>query len=370
MSQKQANTKTKIVVTTGGTGGHVFPAEAIAGALIQQGAEVTFVTDRRGQEFRGLKQVPVYRLMAESVTGRSVFGKVDALIKLYLGCVQALFLLIRIKPDAVVGVGGYASFPAVMAAHMLRIPVVLHEQNAVLGRANRILARGVRFIGTSFSPTKRVPDQIPQIQVGLPVRPILTDYRRVPYPKTDKSLRLFVFGGSQGARFFSRRLPEALLKLPTDLREKMTLIQQVRPEDMEIAHSFYDRSGFRKVELKPFFTDMPEQLAKAHLVIGRGGAGTVTEVMAVGRPAVIIPLPSAADNHQEENAKLFCQAGGGWLWREADFDPDRWAKDLTALLRDKKRLTEAACLSADAFPEQAAEKMAKAVTDMIKGLKK
>ena len=369
MHAKQANKKPKIVVTTGGTGGHVFPAEAIAGALIRQGAEVVFITDRRGQEFRGLKQVPVYRLMAESVTGRSVVGKIIALMKLYLGSVQALFLLRRLKPNAVVGVGGYASFPAVMAAHMARIPVVLHEQNAVLGRANRILARGVRFIGTSFSPTKRVPAHIPQIPVGLPVRPILADYRRVPYPK-GTGLRLFIFGGSQGARFFSRQLPKALLKIPADLRCQITLIQQVRPEDMEIAHSFYDHGGFKKVVLKPFFTDMPEQLAKAHLVIGRGGAGTITEVMAVGRPAIIIPLPTAADNHQEENAKLFCKTGAGWLWREADFQADRWGKELTALIRNRKRLEKAAALSAEAFPEQAAEKMAEAVLNMIKGCQK
>ena len=274
----------------------------------------------------------------------------------------------KLKPSAVVGVGGYASIPAVMAAHLTRIiPVILHEQNAVLGRANRLLAKGARLIGTSFKPTLRVPENIPQIQVGLPVRPAVLMCRNTPYPKVKGSFHLFVFGGSQGARFFSQKLPEALLKLPEKQRAEIELVQQVRPEDMDVAHKFYDNAGFKKVTLKSFFTDMPEQLKKAHLVIGRGGAGTLTELMAVGRPAIIVPLPSAADNHQEENARIFCDTGAGWLVTERDFEPQAFAERLSDLIRSPNMLADAAHFASVHYPEQAAEKMAEAILDVVKG---
>jgi len=371
MKKQKQQKKPLIIVTTGGSGGHIFPAEAIAAALVEQNADVVFITDKRGSAFQGMKNVPVYRLMAESVTGRSIFGKILAAIKLYIGTAQAVYLMYKLKPNAVVGVGGYASIPAVMAAHLTRyIPVVLHEQNAVLGRANRLLARGTKLIGTSFAPTQRVPDNVPQIQVGLPVRPAVLMYRNEPYPKIKSAFHLFIFGGSQGARFFSQQLPKALVALPEKQRSQMEIVQQVRPEDMEVAQAFYEKAGFRKVTLKPFFTDMPEQLKKAHLVIGRGGAGTLTELMAVGRPAIIVPLPSAADNHQAENARIFCDQGAGWLVAEKDFVPEKFAERLSNLMDQPELLAEAARHAAAHYPEKAAEKMAGAVLDIIKGSRK
>ena len=359
--------KPMIIVTTGGSGGHIFPAEAITKSLLDKGARVAFLTDRRGQSFQGLHGVPVYRLLARSVTGRSVFGKIWALFTLYLGTIQAVFYLYKIRPDAIVGGGGYASIPTVMACHLARIPVILHEQNAVLGRANRILARGSRFIGTSFKPTQRVPENVPQIQVGLPVRSAVLAYRNASYPNLKHTFHLLIFGGSQGARFFSRRLPEALLKLPAEVRAKIDLVQQVRSEDLETAHQFYDKAGFKKLTLKPFFTDMPEQLAKAHLVIGRGGAGTLTELMVVGRPGIIVPLPTAADNHQYENAKQFCDTGAGWLVQEADYNPASFAEQLEDLIQNPDKLRQAAEQAGKLYPENAADKMAEAVLDVVTG---
>lgn len=374
MKQKAENNM--IIVTTGGSGGHIFPAEAIAAALLKQGVDVAFLTDRRGQAFQGLKGVRVFRLLAESVTGRSIFGKAVAAVKLYLGTVQAIWYMYRLKPEAVVGVGGYASIPAVMAAHVLHIPIILHEQNAVLGRANRMLAHGlfgaagVRFIGTSFQPTLRVPSDIPQIQVGLPVRSAVLNLQHTPYPDVKKSFRLLVSGGSQGARFMTQRLPEALLKLPSRMRAEITLVQQVRAEDMDTAHRFYDKAGFKKVVLKSFFDDMPEQVKKAHLVIGRGGAGTLTELMVIGRPAIIVPLPTAADNHQFENARLFCEAGAGWLVQEKDYEPDKLARQLEQLIKKPELLKKAATHAVQLCPENAAQKMAMAIMDIVKGNKK
>ena len=308
--------------------------------------------------------------MAESVTGRSIFGKLMAAAKLYIGTVQAIFYCCKLKPKAIVGVGGYASIPAVMAGHLCKIPVVLHEQNAVLGRANRFLAKGTKLIGTSFQPMLRAPKGIPQVQVGLPVRSAVLACRKTPYPKFKDTFHLFVFGGSQGARFFSQKLPEALLKLKPALRKKIDLVQQVRPEDMEMARHFYDKAGFKKLTLKSFFTDMPDQLKKAHLVIGRGGAGTLTELMVVGRPAIIVPLPTAADNHQEENARLFCDKGAGWLVLEADYQPQTLADRLEQLIAHPERLEKAARCACDIAPERAAEKMAGAVLDIVKGNQK
>ncbi len=367
MSKKQE--KPMIIVTTGGSGGHIFPAESIASALVDKGAQVAFLTDKRGQAFRGTKDITTYRLMAESVTGRSLFGKMLAAIKLYCGTVQAIFLMYKLKPKAVIGVGGYASIPAVMAAHLARIPVILHEQNAVLGRANRILARGTRFIGTSFAQTFRIPGNIPQILVGLPVRPAILEYKGSPYPVLKNTFHLLVFGGSQGARFFSQKLPEALLVLPKELRAKIDLVQQVRPEDMESAKAFYEKAGFKKLTLKSFFADMPEQLKKAHLVIGRGGAGTLTELMVVGRPGIIVPLPTSADNHQMENARQFCDKGAGWLFQESDFNPTVFAKRLEKLMTNPKILADSAKRAAALATDNASNKMANAVLDIIKGTK-
>ena len=365
---KKQNKKPLIVLTTGGSGGHIFPAEAIASALVKEGADVVFVTDKRGSAFQGMKNVPIYRLVAESVTGRSIFGKIWAAIKLYIGTVQAVYWMYKLKPNAVLGVGGYASIPAVLAAHLARtIPVVLHEQNAVLGRANRLLAKGTKLIGTSFHPTLRVPAGIPQIQVGLPVRPAVLAEKNTPYPKFKNTFHLFIFGGSQGARFFSQKLPEALLALPPEKRAQIDLVQQVRPEDMETAHKFYDNAGFKKVTLKSFFTDMPEQLKKTHLVIGRGGAGTLTELMVVGRPAIIVPLPTAADNHQAENARRYCDKGAGWLILEKDYQASSFAERLSTLMDNPDMLVEAAHHATEMCPEKSAEKMADAVLDIVKG---
>jgi len=364
-----------IFVTTGGSGGHIFPAMAIAEALVRQGARVAFLTDRRGQAFQGVKSIPVYRLMAESVTGRSILGKIWAMIKLYIGIIQAIIYLYKLKPVAVVGGGGYASIPAVMACHVARIPVILHEQNAILGRANRLLAKGIlssraRLIGTSFPKTERAPKDIPQVRVGLPVRPVILDYKGASYPTFKSAFHLLIFGGSQGARFFSQKLPKALLALPADIRAKIDLVQQVRAEDMETAHQFYDGAGFKKVTLKPFFNDMSDQLKKAHLVIGRGGAGTLTELMIVGRPAIIIPLPSAADDHQTANARQFCDEGAGWLVSEKEYDDKSFSKRLLQLIQKPDMLIKAAEKSRVLAPDNAAEKMAEAVLDIVKGTQK
>ncbi|MDD3669307.1 MAG: undecaprenyldiphospho-muramoylpentapeptide beta-N-acetylglucosaminyltransferase [Alphaproteobacteria bacterium] len=361
--------KKLVIVTTGGSGGHMFPAEAIAGALLRRGFEVVFMTDKRGQAFRGLADVPTYRLMAESIVGRSVFGKALGAAKLFLGAVQALGLVRKLKPACVVGVGGYASIPAVMAAHLWHIPIVLHEQNAVLGRANRMLARGVQVIATSFAPTMQVPGGVPAVQVGMPARGGILAKENAPYPSARSGFNLLVFGGSQGARFFSAALPKALLLLPAALRARIRLTQQARPEDIAHVREIYRKAGFQSVTIQSFFDNMPDLLAQSHLVIARAGASTLTELMIVGRPAILIPLPTAADNHQTENARLFCDAGAGWLVAERDFIAAAFAGRLEDLMRAAADLKNAGAQAARLARPQAAAQVAELVHNIVQGKK-
>ncbi len=359
-------TKT-IVLTTGGSGGHIFPAQSVASELIKRGYKVVFITDKRGKDFQNLPEVETYRLIAESVTGRSIFGKIIALFKLWLGAGQAMKLLAKdIRPDIVIGFGGYASLPAVMAAEMLKIPVILHEQNAVLGRANRIAARGVKMIATSFPKVQRIPENIPALHVGQPVREPILAKANAPLPETE-DFNLLIFAGSQGARFFSERLPEVLMKLPAELRAKMNVVQQARPEDEEGVKKAYETAGFKSLTVAPFFKNMPELLTNAHLIIGRGGAGTITEAMVVGRPSIIIPLPSAADNHQVGNAQQLVAGEAGWLLEQKEFKADKLAERLQELINNKEELQKTAQKAHDMAILNAGERMADIVDDLLKG---
>ncbi len=356
-----------IVLTTGGSGGHIFPAQSVAAELIKKGFKVIFITDKRGNAFQNLPEVETYRLAAESVTGRSILGKVIALFKLWLGTAQAMKLLIKLKPTLVIGFGGYASLPAVISAQMLKIPAILHEQNAILGRANRVGAKKVRMIATSFPHVDRVPKNIPTVHVGQPVRAPILECANTPMPNND-TFNLLVFGGSQGAHFFSEHIPEVLMKLPPEYRAKIELTQQARPEDEEMVKQAYANAGFKSLTIAPFFKNMPDLLSKAHLVIGRGGAGTLTEVMVVGRPAIIVPLPTAADNHQVANAKELEKVGGAWVVEQKDFDADQLTNQLKSFIDHPETLTDVAAKAHSLAIVNAAERMADIVQDVIKGI--
>lgn len=369
MTQKTTSQKPLAVVTTGGSGGHIFPAEAISRALIKKGFDVVFVTDKRGKAFGGLENVKTVRLMAESVMGRSIFGKLRGAFMLYCGAVQALFLLRKLKPAVVVGVGGYASLPAVVAAHLWHMPVVLHEQNAVLGRVNRILGPNAKLILTSFEKTGMMPKDVRALHVGLPVRESVAAKKQSPYPLMSDGFNLLIFGGSQGASFFSKKVPEALIMLPAAVRAKLCITAQVRPEDMEATELFYKNKGFKSVVLKSFFDNMPALIEKSHLIIGRSGASTVTEAAMIGRPVILIPLPTAADNHQVENARGFCDKGAGWLIHEEDFEVEQFAARLGQLIGEPDLLYHAAGCAYDFANPDAAEKSADAIIDIAKGNK-
>ena len=331
----------KIIITTGGTGGHIFPAESIAKGLAEAGYQVWFITDKRGAEFRKLTEVPTHIISAASVTGQSFFGKVKSAFKLLWGMYQSAFFMMRQKPDLVIGVGGYASLPAVLAAQFLRIPTVVHEQNAVLGRANRMLASRVKFVATAFAETKRIPIGVSTFLVGQPVRPAIQENKNSPYPM-DSVFNLLIFGGSQGARFLSKELPKALLQMPDEIRANMKITQQARAEDVDELQKMYQDAGFYGTTVQSFFENMPELLVKSNLVIGRAGSSTLAELAVIGRPGIFVPLPTSADNHQFENARQFAEAGVGWLVQEKDFDKDAFTKRLTELIMNPEELIGAA----------------------------
>ena len=357
---------TKIIITTGGTGGHIFPAEAIAKGLLKAGYEVVFMTDKRGATFRKLTEVPTKVIAATSVTGRSFFGKITAAGILFLGVLQASWYMLMNKPAMVIGVGGYASLPAVLAAQFLRIPTVVHEQNAVLGRANRLLAPRVKLIATAFADTKRVPPGISTHLVGQPVRDAILQKMNTPYPEGEV-FHLLITGGSQGARFLSKELPKALLKLPDSVRSQMVITQQARPEDVDDLQKLYQDAGFYATTVQSFFDNMPELLARSNLVIGRAGSSTLAELAIVGRPGIYVPLPSAADNHQFENARQFAESGAGWLVVESDFDADNLAKRLQELIENKEELKTASTASFALAHPDVAEKMVALIDPLLKG---
>lgn len=366
---KQKNKKPLVVVTTGGSGGHIFPAEAISQALLEKGFDVVFMTDKRGKVFQGLQGVAVYRLAAEHVMGRSFQYKIRAAFKLGFGVLQALRLLRQLKPVAVVGVGSYASIPAVVAAHLWQIPVVLHEQNAVLGRSNRLLGRYAKAIATSFNPTYKMPQGVPEVLVGMPARPAILERKDVSYQPARKIFNLLIFGGSQGASFFSQKLADALVQLPKSIQSKINLVQQVRAEDMEALAEKYKKTCFHKLELKSFFDNMPDLLVQSNLVVARSGASTLTELMVIGRPAILIPLPTSADNHQMENAKQFCDAGAGWLMAESDFSEKAFNQRLIRLIEESDMLKNASVCARKMAQLAAGQKVADLVRQIVENKK-
>jgi len=352
-----------IALAAGGTGGHVFPARALAEALSARGWRIALITDSRGASFSDdIANTETYRIKAASLGGGAC-SKLKGLTHLCVGLLQARALLRRIRPAAVVGFGGYASAPTMWAAAQMGIPTMLHEQNAVLGRANRLLAARARTIATSFPDVKgvREADLAKIVLTGNPVRAEVAAIAATPYaaPTETGPVRLLIFGGSQGARVLSEIVPEALASLPDTLRSRLSVVQQCRPEDIETVRATYRAARIETV-LQTFFDDMPSRIAEAHLVIGRAGASTVTELAVAGRPAILIPYRFAMDDHQTGNASAMAQGGGAWMMPEADFTAEALSQRLTEFFADPGILSRAASCALASGHADAAERLADA----------
>lgn len=332
--------KRPILLAAGGTGGHLFPAEALAEVLIQRGHRVALVTDKRvaGSDWASRFPGDVHMLTAGTVTGASLMAKVQGGFRLLMGLKQAWSLLGEINPRAVIGFGGYPTVPPVMAATFRKIPTIIHEANAVMGRANRFLAPRVTSIATGF-PLSEPEFADKTVFTGNPVRrPVLLaaskDYDR---PQPGGQLRLLVFGGSQGARVMSDVVPGALQHVPEALRARLHITQQARDEDINRVSKMYAALGIAH-EVQSFYDDLPHRIAAAHLVIARAGAMTVSELAVIGRPGILVPLPGALDHDQAENAAIIAEAGGAIPIAQEVFTPVSLAELLERLANQPERL--------------------------------
>jgi UDP-N-acetylglucosamine--N-acetylmuramyl-(pentapeptide) pyrophosphoryl-undecaprenol N-acetylglucosamine transferase len=322
------------VVAAGGTGGHMFPAEALARALTERGWRIALATDARGARFAD--HFPAEeRITLEAATFKpgDLLGMVRANFAIQAGRAQAHKAYKRLTPAVVVGFGGYPSLPALMAARSARVPTVIHEQNSVLGRVNRYLAPKVDAVACAFPTLLKAPRKVKAEVVGNPVRPDIRALYDKPFPDTDRTLRILVTGGSQGARLLSEFTPAAIINLPEDLRMRVRVEQQTRMENLDLARTAYAEAGV-EAEVAPFFRNMAGRLEKAHLVVGRAGASTVCELAVAGKPSILVPLKIAADDHQTYNAKLLSDAGAAEVIREDKFTPDLLGEAIRAMLSD------------------------------------
>ena len=334
-----------ITLAAGGTGGHMVPAHALADELKARGHDVMLVTDERGAKIPGLFEgVPTHVLPAGR-TGGGLFQMMKAARSILAGRRQARALYREFTPDAVVGFGGYPAFPALLAASAAKIPTILHEQNAVLGRVNRLLAGDARAIATAYPDMQKLKaaHRAKVELVGNPVREAVARLGTMPFPDYDDTapLKILVTGGSQGATVLGNVVPEGLGLLSPKLRHRLQVVQQCRADDIEAVRLRYAALGI-PAELSTYIADMPACLAEAHLVIARAGASTIAELTAAGRPAILIPLPSAMDDHQTANAREMAKAGGARTIPQGEFTPQLLAEQIEAIAGDAVALSNAA----------------------------
>ena len=359
-----------VLLAAGGTGGHLFPAEALGAVLMKRGYRVRLVTDDRAVRYSGLFSRDMIDVVpSETVRGRNPLSLARTAAMLSAGAAKAALLIRRLKPAVVVGFGGYPTLPPLMAAKMLGVPTLIHDSNAVLGRANRLLSSRVNAIATSLPG---VLDRDPALAskattTGTPMRSNILAAAAVPFAPLAMTgpFRLLVVGGSQGARVMGDIVPGAIEQLEPALWTRLSLVQQVREEDMARVRAVYDRLKIQ-VELAPFFNDLPARLAASHLVVSRSGAGTVAELAAIGRPSILIPLPGAIDQDQFANAGVLVDAGGAIRIPQPEFTPSRLAAEISALVAEPSRLTEMAAGARNAGKLDAADRLADLVVKVAR----
>ncbi|MCA0910809.1 undecaprenyldiphospho-muramoylpentapeptide beta-N-acetylglucosaminyltransferase [Erythrobacter gaetbuli] len=333
------------VLAAGGTGGHLLPAFALAAELDRRGHHVALITDERGAEIPGKPDFMPAHVLPAGRFGKNPLHWLKGARAVAQGRSMALRLYDSFQPSAVVGFGGYPSLPAILASTSAGIPTVVHEQNAVLGRVNRLLSGRVDAIATAYPDVQRLkPKHEGKVHlVGNPVRAGVLSLRDEPFPAfgEDGLLRVLVTGGSQGARVLSEIVPDGLAMLPPAIRDRLQVTQQCRAEDLDNVRERYRSHGI-PAELATYFEDMASRLADAHLFIGRAGASTIAELTAVGRPAILVPLPIATDDHQAANTREMVKAGGARMIRQERFEAKELAKQIRVLADDPKGLANAA----------------------------
>lgn len=360
----------QILISAGGTGGHMFPAEALARDLIGRGYRVALATDVRGKSYEPFADgVPIYVLKSGAIKA-GLFSKIKTILSLGFGYLQARKLVDRLKPEVVIGFGGYPSFPAVYAAQKKNIPTIIHEQNAILGKANAYLAPKSDRIALSWASVDGMTDsdRVRSIVTGNPVRPDIAALYNKPYPalEVDGALRIFVMGGSLGAQVFSDIIPAMVGKLPAEYKSRIEIVQQCREENIEDVKKFYAEAGV-KAELATFFDDVSKHLENCHLVISRSGAGTVSEVTTAGRPAIFVPYPHHKDQQQKRNADTIFDAGGAWVMTQDGFTVEALLARVETFLQNPETLFNAAENARTCGKPDAARKLGNLVTALASG---
>lgn len=328
------------LIAAGGTGGHMFPAQALAELLLAQGWRVKLSTDDRGARYAGGFPEAVERQVVKSATTArgGLSGKLAAPFKIAAGVLAARRAFRRDRPSVVIGFGGYPTIPALSAAHLMGLPRMIHEQNGVMGRVNRMFAARVHRVACGTWPTI-LPQGISGQHVGNPVRGAVLDRAASPYVAPgDGALNLLAIGGSQGARVLSQVVPAAIAALPADLRARLQVSHQARPEDADQVTAAYAAAGIA-AEVQPFFTDVPDRIAAAHLVISRSGASSLADITVIGRPAILIPFAAATGDHQTANAQALADAGAAHVHPESVLDADSLTRDIRAILTDPAQAT-------------------------------
>ena len=358
-----------VVVAAGGTAGHLFPAEALAAALLRRGVIVDLATDERATRYGSAFPARTTRVIPSATVRKSnPLTFVSAPLQIGVGGLRAFNVLRRLKPAAVIGFGGYPTVPPLLAARLLGIPTLIHEQNGVLGRANKRLASLVDAIATSFP---NVLSAYPALaakatHTGNPVRPAVIEAAKTPFAAPGEgAFRILVFGGSQGARVMADVVPPAIELLPPALRAKLKLVQQARDDDMPRVRDTYARLGI-DAEIASFFSDLPTRIAASHLVVSRSGASTVAELAAIGRPGVLVPLPHALDNDQLVNASVLQKAGGAICIEQPSFTPKRLAAEIEGLVAQPDRLSAMADAARRCGAPDAADRLADLVLKVAK----
>ena len=369
----QAPGRAPILLAAGGTGGHLFPAEALAAALAKRGIVAHLVTDRRATRYGGaFAEENVHVVSSATLRSRNPLAVLQTISAIGAGVLQTWSLIGRLKPAAVIGFGGYPTIPPVLAAATRRVPTLIHDANAVIGRANRLLAPRVTAIATTFPDVfrDRPAWAAKATLTGNPVRPAVVAAAATPYSQPRDPLRLLIFGGSQGARIMAEIVPPAIRRLDPGLRGRLAIVQQVREEDLS-----HVREAFTKLsiwaEVAPFFPDLPARMPACHLVVARSGASTVAELAAIGRPAILVPLPHALDQDQFANAGVLEAAGGAIRIVQDMFTPQRLADEIAALAEAPQRLQTMAAAARSLGHLDAADRLADLVLAVaVKGANK
>lgn len=330
------------LLAAGGTGGHLFPAEALAHELIARGWSIDLATDARAGKYAGkFPAVETHSVASATLGSKNPIDLIRSGLTIWRGVREASAIIAKIKPEIVVGFGGYPTLPPLFAATRRGVPTLIHEQNAVMGRANKALASRVDAIAGGFLPEGGSgAHRAKTVVTGNPVRPAVLEAARKLYRPSGRGdpFRLLVFGGSQGALFFSEALPPAIADLPEATRRRLSITQQARPEDEQAVRDAYGKLGI-EAEVSPFFADMSARIADAHLVISRSGASTVSEISVIGRPSILVPYPYALDHDQAANAAALAAAGGAEVHVQSTLTKERLTQLLGSAMDEAARLT-------------------------------